>query len=71
MKTAQGLCLQIHIFSGHSTDTLDLCKGGGENKDKNKMVALQKFLTITFYKLRKYILWLNIKVRIIFLLYCK
>jgi len=40
MKTAQGFCLQIHIFSGHSTDIMDLCKGGGESKDRNKMVAL-------------------------------
>lgn len=70
MKTAQGRRLQIHIFPGRSTDTLDLWKGGGENKDRNKMVALWKFLTITVYKLRKYILWLNIKYRI-FLLWCK
>ena len=67
MKTAQGFCLQIHIFSGHSTDIMDLCKGGGESKDRNKMVALWKFLTIAFYKLRKWNLWLNIKDRIVFL----
>lgn len=51
MKTALGPCLQIHIFSGWSTDRLNLSKGGEEEKGRNKMVVLLKFLTITFYKL--------------------
>lgn len=71
METAQRFCLQIDIFSEHSTDTVHLCKGGEENKDRNKMVALWKFLTITSYNLRKYILRLNIEDRVVFLLWCK
>lgn len=34
MKTAQGLFLEMYIFSWCSSDTLDLCKGVGETEIK-------------------------------------
>lgn len=34
MKTAQGLCLEMHIFSWCSSGMLDFCKGGEETEIK-------------------------------------